>query len=237
MTRSSRLPDRLGALAGIAFALLTFLSLAIIDPIHRATDQELLAWWTDAGLLRDSIVSMYLKLGGMACFLVFLTLLRARLRAADPDSPWLELAYGAGIAFVATFSLGAVTRALIAQSVRVKGEPLPGPDTLRYATDFSDAAFGFVAIPFVTLTVLAVSLMILQTGALSKVVGWLGLVVAALSLVVVALQIGPFASPLIFIWALAASSQLFRARVARGAAVEAAPGLVAGQPQGLAARG
>ncbi len=65
MPRTHRLPDLLGALAGIAFALLIFFSVAMIDPLHRATDQELLAWWTDGGLLRDSLVSMQLKLLGM----------------------------------------------------------------------------------------------------------------------------------------------------------------------------
>src|SRR5262245_57740550 len=114
MTATSRLPDRIGALAGIAFALLIFVSVAMIDPLRRATDQELQAWWTTGGLLRDSVVSLYLKLIAMACFLVFIAQLRNRLRAADSENPWLDLAYGAGLVFVATFSLGAIARPLIA---------------------------------------------------------------------------------------------------------------------------
>jgi hypothetical protein len=233
MPHTHRLSDRLGALAGVAFALLIFLSVAMIDPLRRATDQELLAWWADGGLLRDSVVSMHLKLGGMACFLVFLAQLRARLRAADPENPWLDLVYGAGITFVATFSLSAIARPLIAQAVRSGGEPLPGPDTLRYATEFTQVAFGVVAIPFATLTVAAASLVILQTGALSRLVGWLGLVVAALCVIMIALQAGPWATPLILIWTTGASTQLFRGRGARVASADASPGMAQRQPQGL----
>ena len=233
MPRNHRLPDVIGAVAGIAFALLIFFSVAMIDPLRRATDQELQVWWSDGGLLRDSVVSMYLKLVGMACFLIFIAQLRARLHAADPDSPWLDLMYGAGITFVATFSLGAIARPLIAQAVRSGGEPLPGLDTLRYATEFTQVAFGFVSIPFAALAIAAASLAIAQTGALSRLVAWPGLVVAALSLLLAILGMGPFASPLILLWTIGASSQLFRARETRAVVAAAAPGM-AHQSQGLA---
>lgn len=233
MQSTSRQTDRIGALAGIAFTLLFFFSVAMIDPVRRATDDELRAWWTDSTQLSGSVVSMYLKLLGMACFLVFSVQLRNRLRAADPENPWLDLINGAAISFVATFSLGAIARPLIALGVRSGGEPLPGPDTLRYATEFTQIAFGYVSIPFVALTIAAASLVILQTRALSRMVGWLGLVVAALSLVVVVVGMGPLASPLIWIWTIGASSQLFRVRGARALSTSAAPGM-AQQPQGLA---
>jgi hypothetical protein len=176
---------------------------------------------------------MYLRLIGTACFLVFIAQLRSRLRAADPENPWLDLVHGAGIAFVATFSLGAIARPLIALAFRSGREPLPGPDTLRYASEFYIAAFGYVSIPFVAMTIAAASLVILQTRALSRVVGWLGLVVAGLSLLMAALGMGPWASPLIFIWAIGASTQLFRARGAQAASAAASPGPTQVQPQGL----
>ena len=233
MSRNHRLPDAIGAVAGIAFALLIFWSVAMIDPLRRATDQELQAWWTDGALLSDSIVSMYLKLIGVACFLIFITQLRTRLRAAEPESPWLDLLHGAGIVFVATFSLSAIARPIIAMGVRAGSEPLPGPDTLRYATEFTQIAFGYVAMPFAAITVAAASLTILQTGALSRLVAWPGLVVAALSLIVVALGMGPFATPLILLWTVGASSQLVRARRAQAAPTVAAPGLAQSQARGL----
>ena len=223
MPRTHRLPDRLGALAGFAFAVLIFVSVAVVDPLRQATDQELRAWWTESGLLRDSVVSMHLKLGGGACFLVFLAQLRARLHAADPACPWLDLMYGAGIVFVATFSVGAIARGLVAQAVHTGGEPLPGPDTLRYATQSSDVAFGLVAVPFAALTVAAAALTILQTGALPRLLGWLGLVVATLSLIPVALGAGPWATPLLLVWTAGVSTQLLSARGGRPAATEAPP--------------
>jgi hypothetical protein len=233
MPHTHRLPDSIGAFAGIAFALLIFLSVAMIDPLRRATDQELREWWTNGNLLRDSVVSMYLKLIGMACFLVFIAQLRTRLRAADPESPWLDLMYGAGITFVATFSLSALARPLIAMAVRSGNEPLPGPDTLRYATEFTQVAFGYVAIPFAALAIAAASAAILQTGALSRPVAWSGLAVAALSLLAVILGMGPFATPLILLWTVGASSQLFRARRVQAVPTGASPGLAQSQAQGL----
>lgn len=232
MPRNHRLPDAIGALAGIAFALLTFFSLAMIDPLRGATDQELQEWWTNSGILRDSVVAMYLRLIGTACFLIFIAQLRNRLRAADPENPWLDLAYGAGLIFVATFSLGAITRPLIALAFRSGGEPLPGSDTLRYASEFYRVAFGYVSIPFVAVTIAAASLVILQTRALSRVVGWLGLVIASLTLIMVGPGMGPWASPLIFIWVIGASSQLIRARAVRAVPAAAAPGM-APQPLSL----
>jgi len=232
MPLAHRRSDRIGALGGIAFAALLFLSVFAAEPLRRVTDQQLLTGWAAGGLRRDLIASMVLMLLAGPCFLVFLAPLRDRLRAADPENPWLDLVHGAGLVFVATLTITACSRGLIAQAVRFGGEPLPGPDTLRYATQFSDAAFGLAAIPFAALLVAAASLLALRTGALARWVGWVGLGVAALSLVSVALLVGPLATPLIALWVLAVSAQLFRARETRAAHAETSPVLPQGQPQG-----
>jgi len=232
MPRTHRGSDRIGALGGVAFAALLFLSVFAAEPVRRATDQQLLAGWANSGLRRDLIVSMVLMLLAGPCFLVFLAPLRDRLRAADPGSPWTDLVHGAGVVFVATLAVTAASRGLIAQAVRFGGEPLPGPDTLRYATQFSDAAFGLAAIPFATLVVAAASLLSLRTGALARWVGWVGLGVTTLSLVSIALLIGPLATPLVALWVLAASAQLFRARETRVVPVEASPAPAHDRPQG-----
>jgi hypothetical protein len=134
------------------------------------------------------------------------------------------LVFAAGIVFVATLSIRAVFRGVIVQSVEFRGEPapvgsvvLPGPDLLRYVAAVGDASLDLVVIPFAALLVVAASALILRTHPFGRWVGWLGLVVAALSLVLIALSMGPWASPLVQIWVLAASVELWRTRGAQAA--------------------
>jgi hypothetical protein len=237
MERSNPLSDIVGALAGVAFALLFFVSLAVIDPLREATNQELLDWWSDGGNRDNLRISMYTMLLAGPLFLVFLTRLRARLQAAEQGSGWTALVFAAGIVFVATLGIRAVFRGVIVQAVEFRGEPapaggvsIPGPELLRYVAAVADASMGLVVIPFATLVVVAASALVLKTRPFGRWVGWLGLVVGALSLVLIALLMGPWASPLILIWVLAASFELVRTRGARAVGVESPHGEVRGHP-------
>jgi hypothetical protein len=230
MNRSGRWSDIVGAFAGIAFALLFFVSLAAVDPLREATNQELLDWWSD-GSNRDNLrVSMYMMLLAGPAFLVFLTRLRARLLAADQGNGWTALVFAAGIVFVATLSIRAVFRGVIVQAVEFRGESapvgvvsLPGTDLLRYVAAVADMSMGLVVIPFATLLMVAASALILRTRPFGRWVGWLGLVASALNLVLVVLLMGPWASPLIQVWVIAASVELVRKRGARAISVESPP--------------
>ena len=213
MNRTSPFSSTLGALSGVGFALLFFFSVFIVDPLRQATDQELLAWWSDSGKLRDSIISMYMLVAAGPLFLVFLVPLCQRLRSAGHSAEsWSGLVFGAGVTFAALLAVTAFSRGIIAQSIRFSDEPIPGPDTLRYATALSQAAFGIGAIPFATIAVTTASAIIVRTGVLARWVGWLGLVVSAVSLILVILLIGALAIPLITLWTVAASFVIWRTR-------------------------
>ncbi len=213
MNRPSPLSSTLSALAGVGFAVLLFLSIASVDPLRQATDQELTTWWSDNGKLRATVVSMYMMLLAGPLFLVFLVQLCARLRAAGTNAEaWTNVVFGAGVAFVTLLTVTAFSRGIIAQSIRFSDEQMPGPDTLRYATEFSQAAFGIAAIPFAAISVAAASIIIIRTGILARWVGWLGLVVAGGSLIAVAALVGAFATPLILLWTVAASFVIWRSR-------------------------
>ena len=220
MSQSDQMSDRIGAIAGMAFALLFFFGTFILDPLKNGTDQELAEWWTDGGLRRDNIVSMYLWLLAAPCFLVFVTLLRARLRPFAPESPLVDLVFGSGVVFVTILSIGALIRGLIAQAVRFDSEPVPGPDTLRFATQFSQATFSLLLIPFITFMVAAASLIILRTRALSPWIGWVGFVVSAVSMIAVVPRLGSLATPLSLIWIVCVCVQLLRTRGMRAVAGE-----------------
>jgi hypothetical protein len=213
MNRSTSLSSTLGALAGVGFALLLFFSVFIVDPLRQATDQELLAWWSDSGKLRDNIISMYFLVLAAPLFLVFLAQLCRRLRSAgEPAESWTGLVFGAGVAFAALLSVTAFSRGVVAQSIRFSDEPIPGPDTLRYATALSQAAFSIGAVPFATIAIAVSSVIIVRTGVLARWLGWLGLVVAAGSLILIAMLIGAFAIPLITVWTVATSFVIWRTR-------------------------
>jgi hypothetical protein len=62
------------------------------------------------------------------------------------------------------------------------------------------------------LTVGASSWLIIRSKAFSAWLGWSGLVVAAVVMVFVALLIGAWASPLLQLWVVAASFELWRTR-------------------------
>ncbi len=213
MNRTTPLSSTLAALAGVGFAILWFVSVASVDPQRSRTDQELLTWWSDSGNQDAMIVSMFAMLVAALVFLVFLVQLCHLLRSAGGiGERWNGLVFGGGLGFVALISVTAFSRGLIAHAMRFEDEPLPGPDTLRYATAFSQAAMGLGAIPFVAIAIATASVIIVRSAVLARWLGWFGLVVAALTLVVVVLQVGALASPLIMLWTVAASFVLWRSR-------------------------
>jgi len=208
MPRSIRLADILGAAAGVVFAVLLFLSVASVNPQRGVSDQELQSWWADSGNRGGFIVSMYTLLLACPLFLLFISRLRTRLRAADA-SGWGEMAFACGI--VATVGLGicAVLRGVVAGSVRFADEPLPGVDTLRFATDLAYAAWDLV-IFFAALLVAIVSALALATHALPRWLGWVGVPVTLGCAVMLAVQAAPLSIPLLIIWVLASSVHLLR---------------------------
>lgn len=226
MNRSAPLSSTLAALAGVGFAVLFFLSLGVVDPLLKPTDAELLAWWSIGENQRNSIVSTYFMLSAAPLFLVFLLQLCTRLRSANPNAAnWSNLVLGAGVVSTTLFAVTALSRGVVAQSIRFADAPIPGPDTLRYADAFGFAAFGLGAIPFAAIAVAAASGIIVRTGLFARWLGWLGVVVAVGSLAAVGFRAGALASPLIILWVVAASFVIWRTRnAASGDAVTAGPG-------------
>ena len=199
-----------GAVAGVVFALFLFFSMATVDPLRQASDQELLQWWSEDSNLQGSFVSMYLMLMAVPFFLAFLVQLRSRLRSAEEPRGWSDLVFSSGLVFAALLGVAAFSRGVIAQSVSLSDEPLPGADVLRYATEFSTAAYGLGAMPAAAIMVGAASVIVLRTKALAAWLGWFGILVAAASLTAVAVLLGALASPLLVIWVFAAAFNLVR---------------------------
>jgi hypothetical protein len=205
----------LGVIAGIAFSALYFLSTASFDPKVQATDAELVAFFSDSSNLRDNVISMYLVLASVPCFLLFLVTLRARLAAAeDADAPGSTFVFASGICFAATLLVASVARGLIAHSVKFGDEALPGPDTLRAVTLFATTMYALVTMPAAAITLAATGWLIVRTRGMAAWVGWSGLLTAGVTALLTPFLIATFALPLLFLWVTAASIELWRTREA-----------------------
>jgi len=212
MPRSIRLADKLGATAGIACAVLIFLSVASVDPQRGVSGQELLTWWADSGNRNGFVFSMYTLLLACPLFLPFVSRLRTRLQAAGPAG-WADTVFACGIVVTTALGVCAITRGVIASSMRFADEPLPGVDTLRFATNLAYATWDLVIL-FMVVLVASASILALATHARPRWLGWLGVPVAVGCAILLAVHLAPFSIPLLIIWVLANSVQLWRAPIA-----------------------
>ncbi|OAI40957.1 hypothetical protein AYO38_00825 [bacterium SCGC AG-212-C10] len=211
----------LGAISGVAFAVLMFVGVAAVDPIREGSGQEFVDWWSVASNQEALLTSMYARLLAVPVFMIFFTQLRTKLRASERQSEWLDIATGGAIAFVVALALSGLLRGVIAQDVRIADQELPGGDTLRFASMLSYQSYGLLVMGFATVTMAAVSVVILQTRMMGRWLGWTGIVIAAISAIAVVALMGAFATPLVILWSLASSVELVRTRNAAPAAASA----------------
>jgi hypothetical protein len=212
MQRSNRIADTIGALAGVAFVALLFAAVAAVDPQRGVTDEELLTWWSDSGNRDGYVFSMYALLAACPLFLLFALRLRSRLRTGD-KAGWADMAFACGIVATAAPGVCAVTRGVIASSMRFEDEPLPGVDTLRFSTSLAFSAWD-VVILFVGVMVAIAAVLSLFTHALPRWHSLIGLPVAVGCLALMAARMAPFAIPLVHVWVLATCVQLWRSPAA-----------------------
>jgi hypothetical protein len=211
MNERNCLSDTVGAISGVAFCALAFLATASFDPLTEATDAQVAAWWADPANLRNNVISMYLWLACVPCFLLFLVTLRGRLIAAEDEAaPISTFVLAAGVCFAAAVLIAASARGLIAHSVKFGDEPLPGPDTLRTVTIFSTTTFALVAMPAAAITLAATSWVIVRARVMAAWVGWSGFIVSSAIAVATPLLVGPLALPLLFLWVTATSVEIWR---------------------------
>lgn len=198
-----------GALAGIAFAVLLFMTVAVIDAPRSATDEAVSTWWADSANQTSAIVSMYCALGASLAFLVFLTQLCTRLRAAEGGhAPVTSLVHACGLVFTVLLLIAGLARGAVSAGVRFGDEPLPGVDVLRLVPEISFVALGPFGLITMAVAIAGVSALILRTGVHGRWLAWLGFAVATSLLGSVV--IGAFLLPVLLLWTLAISVAMFR---------------------------
>jgi hypothetical protein len=211
-TLETKWGDRVGAFAGLVFALSLFAGVAMLDIPRNLTDQELTSWWGDAGNQTSAVVSMYLFVAAGLSFLVLLVKLRSRLLVAERGSGDLTaLVVGSGVVFVAMLFVSAAARGVIgfAALSPANDEALPGPDTLRYLPQIGYAVTGTGGLLAVALTMATASLLILRTAVFGRWLAWIGFIAAGAIVVANALLSAVLAIPALLVWALATSVALW----------------------------
>jgi hypothetical protein len=213
-TRTARtIGGRLGALAGLAFAVLFLLGTAILNIPNGVSDQKLVAWWSESGNQLTAVVSMYGFLLAGLCFLAFLVALRSVLLAAEGGTGVLtSLVVASGAVFVAMLFVGAASRGAIGFALKSPGgnESLPGPDTLRYLPQTGYAALGAGGLLAAAVAMGTTSVLIVRTAVFGRWLAWVGAVAALLVVAANAVLLGMIAIPAVLVWALATSVALWR---------------------------
>jgi hypothetical protein len=211
--RTNTRDGRIGAIAGVAFALLFFLGVAMLEIPESATDQELTAWWSDGGNQLTAVVSMYLFVLAGLCFLVFLVRLRSHLLTAEGEPGELStLATASGAVFVSMLFVAAASRGVIGFAVKspANNESLPGADTLRYLPQIGYAITGTGGLLAAAVTMATTSWLIARTAVFGRWLAWIGAVATLVVIGATAALSGNEAIPALLIWALAASVAMWR---------------------------
>jgi hypothetical protein len=205
--------SKLAAVAGIASALSFLVGTAVLNVPTKATDGELVSWWSSSSHQREALISMIaFTLAGLL-FVVFLAHLRSRLVTSEGgDGTLTTIVFSAGLLFVAMLFLAATVRGVISFAVKspLAEQPLPSADLLRYLPQISYAVLGLCGLLSAALAMVVTSVLAFKTGVFGRWHAWLGLLCAAGLVAANVLLIGVGAIPAMLVWTVATSVALAR---------------------------
>jgi hypothetical protein len=157
------------------------LLLIIGEELDEKSDADLVSYYADSGNRTGDIVGFLLVAIGLVFFLVFVSVLRERMRSADGDGTWLSgLAAAGGVTAAALFLAG--NAALFAPSLAADfiDELTVDPDSVRL---FLGLGFALIvgAVVLSCGLVLATSAAAFRGQVFPAWVGWLGLLAVVLA--------------------------------------------------------
>lgn len=200
-TVESTTASRVAVGAAILFAASMFLTVASVDVPRDATDAELLEWWQQQSNRTSGVVSGLFAICAAALFALLMSHVH-HLDAVRRSPRWRAFARSMATAFTTAMLVAAATRSTIAHLVDFLDQPLPGVDTLRYATALNYQVLGLTAMGALSLTILATSVLALRTGAYTRWAAWVGLACGAVMLAAVGAGYGVFTVPLAILWSV-----------------------------------
>ena len=164
---------KVAALAAALLAVSLFMTVAVINVPHHASDQELITWWPDSGNRLAGVMSGMWALVVAVTIPVVMNHLQ-RLDAATRSPQWLTFARSMGGAVTALWLVTGAARATLGHIVDTMDEPLPGVDVLRYSTGLNYTLLGQSGMAVLALCILAVSVVVLRTGVFGRWLGYVG---------------------------------------------------------------
>ena len=205
--------SKLAAIAGIASAVSFLVGTAVLNVPTKATDGELVSWWSSSSHQLDALISMIaFTLAGLL-FLVFLAYLRTRLLTSEGGAGTLTtIVFSAGLLFVGMLFIAATARGVISFAIKSPAgeQPLPSVDLLRYLPQISYVVLGVGGLLSAALAMAVTSLLAFRTGVFARWLAWLGLVCAAALVAANAVLLGVGAIPAMLVWTVATSVVLGR---------------------------
>ena len=206
----SRLAARIAAAAGLGFIVLLFVSVAAVNVPHgKATDDELIAWWSKSANIDAQLVSMYSMVGAGLCLLGFLAFIRTTInRVTDRNSSLSTFAFTSGLLAVVLMLVSRVMMGVVANAVRFDDQPLPGIDLLRYLPQLGYAAMT-VGLVTAGVSILATTIESARERVFAGWTTWPAIGVAVI-LILGSPFIGPFLIPVLFIWVALMSVVIWR---------------------------
>jgi hypothetical protein len=204
-----RTDNRVAAVAAALFGVGLFMTVAVVNVPHDATDAELLAWWGDSGNRMSGVMSGVWAIFTATVFAVVVNHLRRSARAAGSPG-WRDFAASMGAAVTALWLVTGAARAAVGHLVDVMDEPLPDTDVLRFATALNYVLLGLSGMTVLALCILATSVLVLRTAVLGRWIAITGLVCGGVVLAASIAQFGAYSSPLGILWALCLAVAIWR---------------------------
>jgi hypothetical protein len=206
---SLRASTRIPALAAALFGVGLFMTVAVMNVPHDASDRELVAWWSESGNQLSGVFSGMWAIVTAVTFTVVVNHLRGSALAARSPR-WRDFAASMGTAVTTLWLVTGAARAAIGHLVKVMDEPLPGPDVLRFATALNYVLLGLSGMTVLSLCILATSVLVLRTGVLARWMGVTGLFCSVIVLAASVAQYGGYATPVSILWALCLAVAIWR---------------------------
>ena len=184
LVKRSRL-ERWAPIGGILFVALMVIGSMLVGnvPNPDASAHEIAKYLSDSGRQTHNIIGAYLWVVGALAFLWFLIRLRNDLRRAEGGTGALSnLAFGAGVAFAAVWTVSAATFAAVPYAVTLRDAPVSDADLVRVLPPLGRLELLLGGGFFGLLVLLATATVILKTRVLPRWLAWLG-IAAAIALV------------------------------------------------------
>jgi hypothetical protein len=144
-----------GGIAAIVFAVAFVVGVLLITdtPDGDESDRKWIDYFADSGNRRMILIGAFVLGLAALAFIVFLGVLRERLRSGSPGAEWIAtVAFASGIAFVALLGVAGAGIASAAAGITIADNPVPrgpaGADLLRNLAGVGYGAlllFGMVA--------------------------------------------------------------------------------------------